>query len=71
MRVLIIDSFYPTVLRAFYETRPEQERADYRRQWRALMDTFFGAADSYSHNLELLGHEAHELVANAVPVQRA
>jgi hypothetical protein len=28
-----------------------------RRQWRALMDTFFGAADSYSQCLELLVHD--------------
>jgi hypothetical protein len=35
------------------------------------MDTFFGTADSYSHYLRALGHEAHEIVVNAEPLQRA
>jgi len=35
------------------------------------MDTFFGTADSYSHHLVALGHEAHEVIANAAPLQAA
>jgi hypothetical protein len=35
------------------------------------MDTFFGTADSYSYHLGLLGHEAHEVVANCEPLQLA
>jgi spore maturation protein CgeB len=35
------------------------------------MDTFFGTADSYSYHLAQLGHEAHEVIANCAPLQRA
>ena len=40
-------------------------------QWRALMDTFFGTADAYSHNLAAIGHDAHEFVVNCEPLQLA
>jgi hypothetical protein len=71
MRILIIDAFYPSVLQGFYRDHPDRAAAVYGEQWRALMDTFFGTADSYSHNLAHLGHEAREVVANAVPLQEA
>ncbi len=35
------------------------------------MRTFFGTADAYSHHLALLGHEAHEVVANCGPLLQA
>jgi spore maturation protein CgeB len=35
------------------------------------MDTFFGTADSYSHFLGELGHEAHEVIVNGEAIQRA
>jgi hypothetical protein len=71
MRFLILDTCYPAYLRAHYERRPELERQPYAIQWRALMDTFFGTADSYSHALGELGHEAHEVVINSVQMQDA
>jgi hypothetical protein len=71
MRVLIIDTCYPAFLASHYGSNPGLERRSYEAQWRALMDTFFGTADSYSHHLRELGHEGHEVVVNAVPLQRA
>jgi hypothetical protein len=35
------------------------------------MDTFFGTADAYSHFLQEIGHEAHEVVVDCVPMQEA
>ena len=35
------------------------------------MDRFFGTSDSYSHFLGLQGHQAHEIVPNCQPLQRA
>lgn len=35
------------------------------------MNTFFGTADAYSHNLRSIGHEAHEFVVNCAPLQSA
>lgn len=71
MRLLIVDTCYPAFLAAHYSASPGLEREPYAVQWRALMDTFFGTADSYSHFLGELGHPAHEVVVNCVPMQRA
>ena len=71
MRILIVDTCYPAFLRDHYARTPGLADAPYEEQWRALMDTFFGTADSYSHHLAPLGHEAHEVVANCEPLLRA
>ncbi len=71
MRVLIVDTCYPAFLDAHYAGRPGLEEEGYDEQWHALMETFFGTADSYSYHLGALGHAAHELVVNAEPLQRA
>jgi spore maturation protein CgeB len=71
MRVLIVDTWYPRVLERIYDERQGLAEASYDEQWRALMSTCFGTADSYSHELGELGHSAHELVANCAPLQAA
>ena len=71
MRFMILDTCYPAFLRAHYAGHPGLERRSYAQQWQALMDTFFGTADSYSHALRALGHEAHEVVANCAQLQDA
>jgi hypothetical protein len=71
VRILILDTYYPAFLDAHYRGAPQLAQADYATQWRALMDRFFGTADSYSHYLRALGHEAEEIVVNADPLQQA
>lgn len=71
MRVLIVDTCYRAFLDAHYAERPTLVGAPYQVQRRALMDRFFGTSDSYSHFLEQLGHDAHEVVVNCAPLQRA
>jgi spore maturation protein CgeB len=71
VRVLIVDTWYRPVLDQIYATTPELAAAPYDAQWTALMGTFFGTADSYSHHLRELGHEAHELIVNCEPLQAA
>ncbi len=71
MRVLIVDTWYPRVLERIYDERQGLAEAPYDEQWRALMSTFFGTADAYSHHLGELGHSAHELVVNCEPLQAA
>jgi spore maturation protein CgeB len=70
MRILIVDTMYPGFLAEHYGRAPELAGEPYGVQWRALMDRFFGTADSYSHFLGGLGHAAHELVVNCEPLQR-
>jgi hypothetical protein len=69
MRTLIVDTSYPAFLDGFYAARSELSTQPYDVQWRALMDEFFGTADSYSHHLAALGHPAHEFVVNCAPLQ--
>lgn len=71
MRILIIDTCYPAFLRTHYASNVDLAGRSYREQWQALMGTFFGTADAYSHHLAALGHEAHEVVANCEPLQQA
>ena len=70
MKFLIVDTYYPTFLRTFYARHLELARRPYAEQWHALMDQCFGTADFYSANLQKLGHEAAEVVANCEPLQR-
>jgi hypothetical protein len=71
MRVLIVDTCYPAFLDRHYAERLGLAHAPYDVQWRALMDRFFGTSDAYSHFLGVLGHDAHEVVANCEPLQQA
>ena len=68
VRVLIVDTCYPAFLKTHYGRSPGLETQPYDVQWRALMDTFFGTADAYSHNLDAIGYDAHEVVVNCAPV---
>lgn len=71
MRVLIVDTCYPAFVAAHYGRRPGLAERSYEDQWRALMDTFFGTADAYSHYLGELGHASHEVVVDCAPLQAA
>jgi spore maturation protein CgeB len=69
MRTLIVDTLYPAFLGGLYSGHPELAGQPYAAQWRAVMDEFFGTADSYSLHLSELGHPAHEFVVNCGPLQ--
>lgn len=71
VRLLILDTCYPAFLRGHYSQHPGLEHMRYDDQWRSVMDTFFGTADSYSYALGQLGHEAHEVIANNPYLQKA
>src|SRR6266550_8339197 len=69
MRVLIVDTCYAAFLEAHYRDHPGLALRSYDEQWRALMDTSFGTSDAYSHELALLGHDAHEVIVDCEPLQ--
>lgn len=71
MRILIVDTCYDAFLDAHYAAHPGLAESGYDQQWRSLMQTRFGTSDAYSHNLAKVGVEAHEVVINAGPLQRA
>ena len=71
MKFLIVDTYYPAFLQSFWTRNPEVKNRSYAEQWQILMDECFGTADYYSTNLNKLGHEATELVANCSSLQLA
>lgn len=70
MRIAVVDVYYPSFLHELYGKRPDLASQGYERQLSGVMDAFFGTADSFSHHLRELGHEAIDLVANCEPLQR-
>ncbi len=69
MRILVVDSCYPAFLDAHYARHPSLGGRPYDEQWQALMDTFFGTSDAYSHFLGMLGHKATEVIVNCKQMQ--
>ena len=70
MRVLIVDTYYPAFINAVYEADPDLACRPSYDQLHLLLSKGFGTADFYSMNLRRLGHDAEDLVANCVPLQR-
>jgi len=71
MRILILDTYYPSFLSFCYQQNPGLAELPYEDQWQRLQDECFGTADFYSEGLKKLGHEATEIVTNCEPLQRA
>jgi spore maturation protein CgeB len=69
MRIAVVDTYYPAFLEEHHARRPELAARPYAEQHAALMDAFFGTADSYGHHLRALGHDAVDLVVNCDPLQ--
>ncbi len=71
MRFLVVDTYYPPFLEAHYRDRPGLARQPYEVQRDGLLGRCFGTSDYYARNLRALGHEAEEVIANSLPLQRA
>jgi len=71
MRWVIVNTDYPEFLHALYAASPSLHHASCEEQLRVRRESLFGVADFYSSNLRELGHEAWEVYANNVPLQRA
>lgn len=69
MKFIIVDTYYPAFLNKVYLETLHLDNQPYQHQWRVLMDQCFGTADFYSDNLQQLGHEATEIIANCRPLQ--
>jgi hypothetical protein len=71
VRVLVVDTYYPSFAASHYAQRPGLADAPYCEQLRALMDRHFGTGDAYSRGLRDAGHEAWDVIATVEPLQRA
>lgn len=71
MRVLVVDTYYPPFLDTVYAADPGLAGRSYAEQMAALLDYAFGTGEAYPRELRALGHEAEQVVANALPLQLA
>ena len=69
MRVMVVQSWYPSFLEAHYGAHPGLADRPYREQWVSLMASSFSASDAYSTSLRALGHEADEIIVNCRQLQ--
>ena len=66
---LIIDSYYPSFLKAHYAQHPEIADLAYEEALARLMARCFGTSDFYSANLRSIGNLAGDIVENDVQLQ--
>jgi spore maturation protein CgeB len=66
-----ITNYYRTFLASCYAKHRAMSDASYDEQRRFLLSQRFGWSDYYSVQLRKLGVDAHELIANADPMQHA
>lgn len=71
MRILIVNTDYPAFLEGLYAAHPALDAAPYADQLRVRNDSLFGSADFYSRNFVAQGHEAWDVHANNMAMQRA
>lgn len=70
LKFLIVDTYYSKFIDSFYASHIGLERYSYQKQYHILMDQCFGTSNFYSLNLNKLGHQAEEIIANCEPLQR-
>lgn len=71
MRILILDALYREFLDGVYRRRPDLAERSSREQLEAIYDHGFARCDFLPRNLRRLGHEADQIIVNALPLQRA
>jgi len=64
MRFLFIDTYYPKFLRYYWDSHPKLKSSPYQKQLNSLLAAKFGTADFYSANLNSLGQQATDIIAN-------
>ena len=71
MRFIKISSYYRDFLNDYYSRFPEVIKLDYSGQYSHLMNQYFSWSDNYGRLLAQKGMETMEVVANALPMQKA
>jgi spore maturation protein CgeB len=71
VKFLIANTDYAAFLSGLYAGHPGLAERSYGEQLRIRYGSRFGVADFYSRNLRALGHEAHDVYVNNLPLQRA
>jgi len=70
-RFVKVTTFYNEYLRQYYNRNPEIVIKTYSEQMEHLMSDGFGWADYFKIHLGEIGVDAHEIIANVEPLQKA
>lgn len=70
MKVLILNSDYPAFIENIAKNNQDWLSLDYNEKIKFYFSQFFGTADYYSKNLNLLGQEAQDVVINNQYLQK-
>jgi spore maturation protein CgeB len=71
LRILLLNTDYPTFLQSLYRRKPTLALGSFDRQLATRNASLFGTADFMSHHLRAAGHEAIDVHANNRPLQEA
>jgi spore maturation protein CgeB len=71
VKFLVFNNDYRAFLDWLYQTNEGLETRPYEEQLRVRIESSFGLADFYSHNLMKNGHEAYDLFVNNEHAQKA
>lgn len=69
-RFLVINAYYPEVIRKVYQQRPDLGAKPYTEQLEALLDVGFARANFLQKHLRKLGYEADDIIINAPQLQQ-
>jgi spore maturation protein CgeB len=70
-RFVKITTFYPEYLRYYYSRNPQIVSQSYKSQLTHLLGDAYGLSNFFQIHLQELGVDAHEIISNAEPLQRA
>ncbi len=69
-KLMKIASYYRKFLDSYYEKFPDITQQSYSRQLKHLLEQHFAWSDYYAKELNKLGYNAVEIIANAEPLQK-
>lgn len=70
MKILVLNSDYPAFIESIAKNNKDWSSLNYDEMTKFYFSQFFGMADYYSKNLNLLGHEAQDVVINNQYLQK-
>ena len=70
-RFVKVSNYYPEYLADYYARNPRVSTQTYEKQLDALLKDGFGWSDFYLNGLRKLGVDSHEIVLNALPLEKA
>lgn len=69
LRFVRITNYYPQVIKWLYHSYPDAANASYSEQYKSITSNVLDHVSAYVHELNQSGHQATEIISNALPLQ--